>query len=218
VKTTIMLAEDHAILRQGLRGLIERQPDLEVVGEAEDGQAAVDKAQALEPDIIIMDVTMPGLSGIEATRQIKARHAEVKVIALSAYDRSDFVLGMIRAGANAYLLKDNMFDELLKAIGAVMQGQSYLCPEVVKAVMRACSDSQSVSPDLSGEEVDLVKQLAEGLSAKDIATNQGVSIKTVEGRRRRLLRKLHIDSVAELVHYAIAQGLIEAHMPGHAGQ
>lgn len=214
----IMLAEDHTILREGLRGLIDRQPNMEVVGEARDGQSAVDMAHTVKPDLIIMDVTMPGLSGIEATRRIKASDSNVKIIALSAYDRPDFVLGMIKAGAAAYLLKDNLFDELLKAVAVAMEGQSYLCPEVAKVVMNACSDSPSSSPALNEEEIDLVKQLSEGFSAKDIAIEQGVSIKTVEGRRRRLLRKLNIDSIAELVHYAITQGLIEAHMPENACQ
>jgi len=209
----IMLAEDHAILREGLRSLIERQPDMEIIGEAKDGQAAVQMAETLKPDIIIMDVTMPDVSGIEATRQIKANNPGVKIIALSAFDKPDFVLGMVKAGASAYLLKDNLFDELLKAIHAVVQGQSYLCPEVAKVVVQACQKEHTSLSDLNEEELDLVKLLAQGHLAKDIATQQGLSVKTIEGRRRRLLHKLKIDSVAELVHYAISEGLIEAHIP-----
>jgi len=211
----IMLAEDHAILREGLRCLIGSQPDMAIIGEAKDGRAAIELAQTLKPDIIIMDVTMPDVSGIEATRQIKAQNPNIKIVALSAYDKPDFVLGMIKAGASAYLLKENLFDELLKAIQAVVQGQSYLCPEIAKVVVQAAvaTDKRSSPSDLSEEELDLVKILAKGHLAKDIATAQGLSVKTIEGRRRRLLRKLKLDSVAELAHYAITEGLIEAHVP-----
>ncbi len=160
-----------------------------------------------------MDVTMPDVSGIEATRQIKAQNPDVKIVALSAFDKPDFVLGMVKAGASAYLLKDNLFDELLKAIHAVVQGQSYLCPEVAKVVVQACQKEHTSLSHLNEEELDLVKLLAQGDSAKDIATQQGLSVKTIEGRRRRLLHKLKIDSVAELVHYAISEGLVEAHIP-----
>ena len=209
----IMLAEDHAILREGLRGLIERQPEMEIIGEAKDGQAAIELAQTLKPDIVIMDVSMPGASGIEATRQIKANCPGVKIVALSAFDKPDFVLGMIKAGASAYLLKENLFDELLKAIQAAVQGQSYLCPEVAKVVVQACQEEHTSLSSLDEEELDLIKRLTQGLSAKDIATQQGLSVKTVEGRRRRLLHKLKLNSVAELVHYAISEGLVEAHLP-----
>ena len=208
-----MLAEDHAILREGLRGLIERQPDMEIIGEAKDGHAAIELAQTLKPDIVIMDVSMPGASGIEATRQIKANCPGIKIVALSAFDKPDFVLGMIKAGASAYLLKENLFDELLKAIQAAVQGQSYLCPEVAKVVVQACQEEHTSLSSLDEEELDLIKRLTQGLSAKDIATQQGLSVKTVEGRRRRLLHKLKLNSVAELVHYAISEGLVEAHLP-----
>jgi two-component system response regulator NreC len=213
MKIKIMLTEDHAMLREGLRGLIERQPDMDIVGEAKDGRAAVEMALTLKPDVIIMDVTMPDMSGIEATRQIKAQNPDIKIVALSAYDKPDFVLGMIKAGASAYLLKDNLFDELLKAIKATMEGQSYLCPEVAKIVVQACVDEGPSSPRLTQEELSLITRLSLGHSAKDIATQEDLSVKTVEGRRRRLLRKLNIDSMAELVHYAIAEGLIKAPAP-----
>jgi len=209
----IMLAEDHAILREGLRCLIGSQPDMEIIGEAKDGQAAVQMAETLKPDIIIMDITMPEVNGIEATRQIKANNPDVKIIALSAFDKPDFVLGMVKAGASAYLLKDNLFDELVHAIQVVVKGQSYLCPEVATVVVQACQEERTSLSHLDEEELDLVKRLAQGHLAKDIATQLGLSVKTVEGRRRRLLHKLNIDSVAELVHYAISEGLVEAHMP-----
>ncbi len=208
----IMLAEDHTILREGLRNLIECQPDMKVIGEAENGKVAIERAQTLGPDIIIMDVAMPGLSGIEATRQIKAMNPDIQIVALSAFEKPGYVLGMIKAGASAYLLKDYLFDELLIAIQAAAKGDSYLCPKIANVIVRvACATNRPSVPELNEKELDLVKRLAEGLSAKDIAMQLGLSVKTVEGRRRRLLHMLNIDSVAELVHYAIVEGLIEAH-------
>jgi two-component system, NarL family, response regulator NreC len=204
----IMLAEDHAILRAGLQSLIERQAGMEIVGQAENGRQAVDLAVELKPDVIIMDVTMPDINGIEATRLIRAANPDIKVIALSAFDTPDFVMGMVGAGASGYLLKDNLFEDLLKAIEAVMQGQSFLCTEVATIVVRACQEDQTSLSKLEADEIELIRLLAQGHSARDIGAVQDLSIKTVEGRRRRLLKKLHLDSIAELVQYAIAKGLI----------
>ena len=208
--TRIMLAEDHAILRAGLQSLIERESDMEIVGQAKNGQEAVDLAADLQPDVIIMDVTMPEMNGIEATRRIRATHPEIKVIALSAFDKPDFVMGMVRAGASGYLLKDNLFEDLVRAIHAVVQDQSYLCAEVATVVVQACQGDRISPSSLGADELELVRLLARGHSARDIATRHDLSIKTIEGRRRRLLKKLDIDSIAELVQVAIGEGLIPA--------
>lgn len=204
----ILLVEDHAMLRAGLRSLIEGQADLEIVGQAENGRVALTLAAELEPDVIIMDVTMRGMNGVEATRLIKAAHPAVKIIALSAFDKPNFVLGMIKAGASGYLLKDNLFEELLKAIHVVVSGEAYLCPQVTKIVVEDCLEERTSRPNLNEDEIELVELLAQGRSATAIGTLQGMSVKTVEGRRGRLLKKLHLESIAELVQYALAEGVI----------
>ena len=206
----LMLVEDHAILRAGLQSLIEPQTDMQIVGQAENGRKAVELAAELAPDVIIMDVTMPDMNGIEATRLIRAANPGIKIIALSAFDKPDFVLGMVEAGASGYLLKDNLFEDLLKAIRAVMQGQSFLCTEVATVVVQACQEGRTSLAKLDADEIELIKLQAQGHPAKDIAVQQGLSVKTVEGRRRRLLKKLKLDSIAALVQFALAQGLIPA--------
>jgi len=170
VTIKILLVEDHAMLRAGLRSLVEGQTDLEVVGQAENGRAAVTLAAELEPDVIIMDVTMRGMNGVEATRLIKAAHPAVKIIALSAFDRANYVLGMIKAGASGYLLKDNLFEELLKAIHVVVAGEAYLCSEVTKILVEDCLVERTSRPNLNEDEIELVKLLAQGRSATVIGT------------------------------------------------
>lgn len=204
----VMLVDDHAIMRAGLQRLIKDQPDMEIIGEASNGLRAVDLAAELEPDVIIMDVTMPDLNGIEATRRIKEKCPDIHVIALSAFQSPEFVLGMIRAGANGFLLKEDLFDDLLVAIYTVLRGQSYLCPKVASVVLNECSREKPPTMQLNEQDTELVKQLAQGLSAKAIAEQQGLSVKTVEGRRRRLMKKLNLDSVAQLVQYAITEGVL----------
>ena len=206
---TIMLAEDHAIMRAGLHHLIKDETDMDVIGEAENGTSAVEMAAQLKPDVIIMDVTMPDMNGIEATRQIKAKNPDIRIVALSAFNNPDFVLGMLKAGAQAYLLKEDLYDDLLKAIRSVMEDRCYLCPQVASIVVQEACTHDSPSPgNLDKGEIELVTLLAQGHCAKDIAVQQGLSIKTVEAKRRRLLKKLNIESVAQLVQYAIGEGLI----------
>lgn len=142
----ILLAEDYAMLRGGLQSLIERQADMEILDQAESGRSAVELAAELKPDVIIMDVTMADMNGIEATRQVKAAHPEVKIIVLSALGKPDFVLGMIRAGASGYLLKDNPLEDILKAIHVVVEGEVYLCPEVTRIVVQECLEERLSHP------------------------------------------------------------------------
>ncbi len=206
---TIMLAEDHAIMRAGLQRLIRDEIDMEIVGEAENGASAIELAAQLKPDVIIMDVTMPDVNGIEATRRIKAENPDARIVALSAFDTSDFVLGMLKAGAMAYLLKEDLFENLLTGIRSVMEDQCYLCPKVAHIVVQeANAPDQQPQDNLDEGEIALIALLAQGQRAKDIAAQQGMSTKTIEARRRRLLKKLNLNSVAQLVLYASTKGII----------
>ena len=210
----ILLAEDQVVMREGLRSLIDQQADMEVIGEADDGKVAVELARKLQPDVIIMDVVMPNMNGIEAARLIKAKMPDVKTIALTVYDNREYVMGMVRAGISGYLLKDCAFDELLRAIQTVVQNKSYLSPDITAVVLDAQADEQTTSGysddrvALSERDMQIIKLLAEGKSAREIAVKYNLSIKTIEGRRRRIMKKLNIDSLAELVKYAIQKELI----------
>lgn len=212
----ILLAEDQVVMREGLRSLIDQQADMEVVGEADDGKVAVDLARKLQPDVIIMDVVMPNMNGIEAAHLIKAKMPDVKIVALSVYDNREYVMGMVRAGISGYLLKDCAFDELLRAIQTVVQNKSYLSPDITAVVLDAQADEQTTSGysgdrvALSERDIQIIKLLAEGKSAREIAVRYNLSIKTIEGRRRRIMKKLNIESLAELVKYAIQKELISA--------
>lgn len=210
----ILLAEDHVIIREGLLTLINQQADMEVVAEADNGKAATELAKEFKPDVIIMDVAMSGMSGIEATRQIKAEMPALKVVALSAYDNREYVMGMIKAGVSGYLLKDCAFEELVKAIRTVLQDKSYLSPDVAKVVLAVECENQRVltypanNASLSKLDCELIKLLADGKSAREIAEKHDLNIKTVEGRRRKIMKKLNINSMAELVRYAIRKGMV----------
>ena len=210
----ILIAEDHLIVREGLHVLINQQADMEIVGEAENGKAAIELARKLKPDVIIMDVSMPGMNGIEATRQIKTEMPDIKVIALSAYDNREYVMGMVKAGVSGYLLKDCAFEELISAIRTVLQNKSYLSPDAARVVLETQSEIQS-SPGniahnatLSEPDLELIKLVAEGKTAREIAEKNNLSVKTIEGRRRRIMKKLHINNTAELVKYAILERVV----------
>ncbi|UCD50244.1 MAG: response regulator transcription factor [Phycisphaerales bacterium] len=212
----IQLVEDQAILREGLRALIQQQSDMEVVGEADNGQRAVELARQLRPDVIVMDVAMPGTNGIEATQQIKEELPEIRVLALSAYNNAEYVMGMIRAGVCGYLLKDCAFEELVSVIRTVVAGKSYLSPDVARVVLALESAEPPLvrsikkGGTLADRDRELIKRLAEGLSAREIAERDQQSVKTIEGRRRRIMKKLGLNNAAELVRYAVREGLVSA--------
>jgi two-component system response regulator NreC len=205
----IILVDDHGIIRQGLRSLLECQPDIEVIGEADDGRSAIELVRELQPDIVITDVTMPNLNGIDTTRQITSLFPQVKVIGLSGHSNNSFIIGMLKAGASAYVLKQCLFDELLEAIEMVRKGGRYLGPEVTKAIVsdyvQILSESNN-SPleTLSEREREVLQLIAEGKSTKQIAINLHVSTKAIESNRRKIMEKLNSHSIAELVKYAIA--------------
>jgi DNA-binding NarL/FixJ family response regulator len=213
MSTRILIADDHRIMREGLRALLGAQGDITVVGEAEDGRRAVELATRLRPDIVIMDITMPGLNGIEATRQIIAATPGTKVIALSIHSDRRFVQQMFEAGANGYLLKEGAFEELARAIHAVANGRAFVSPGVAGILIEDCvrhmtGRAESAGPPpLSGREKEVLQLLAEGKTTKEIAVILHVGGKTVESHRRQVMLKLQINSVAELTKYAIREGL-----------
>ncbi len=207
-----MLADDHKITRQGLRSLLEKQKDLEVVGEADNGRAAVRLASELGPDVIIMDVTMPDLNGVEAAKQILAKSPEIKIIALSMHSDAIFVTEMLKSGACGYLLKDCAFEELTRAIRTVAEGKTYLSPAisgvVVEDYIHRLTSTEVTGPDiLTDREKEVVQLMAEGNSTKQIALKLHISVKTVETHRRQVMNKLDIHNVAELTKYAIRKGI-----------
>jgi two-component system, NarL family, response regulator NreC len=208
----ILVADDHQIVRQGLRMLLAGEADMEVVGEADNGRKALRMAEELLPNVIIMDISMPDLNGIEATRQLLAQTPGIKVIALSMHSDSLFVMNMIKAGASGYLLKDCAMEELVKAIRTVVANKTFLSPGVSDIVIRDFvsgwqATATSAFNVLSTREREVLQLMAEGKSTNQIADNLCVSVKTVEAHRKQVMNKLGIHSVAELTKYAIRQGI-----------
>lgn len=208
----ILIADDHQMLRDGLRAILEKDPEIEVIDEASDGRTAVAMARTLRPDVVAMDISMPDLNGVEATRQIKAENPAVKVIALSRHSDRRYVLRMLEAGASGYVLKSGAFDELRRAVEAVRQGSSYLSPRitglVIDAHLRPVSQPQSsASPTLGPRELEIVQLLAEGYTSPQIGRKLHISTRTVESHRRNIMKKLGVHSLAEITKYALREGL-----------
>jgi DNA-binding NarL/FixJ family response regulator len=208
----VLLVDDHAIIREGLRSLLEKQPDMEVLADTDEGRRAVELVRELSPDVVIMDVTMAGLNGIEATRLIAAEFPEVKVIALSIHSQRRFIADMLSAGAAGYILKECLFDELVQAIQAVAAGGRYLSPRIADVVVedyvkRLSTTADSPLAALTGREREVLQLVAEGKSTKEIALQLHVSTKTIEANRRQIMEKLDVHSVAELTKCAVREGL-----------
>jgi DNA-binding NarL/FixJ family response regulator len=212
MSTKVLIADDHKIVREGLRALIEKHETMEVVAEAENGLEAVRLVRKLQPDVVIMDLGMPEMNGIEATREVTAHNPKIKVIALSMHSDKRFVLQMIKAGASGYLLKDSAFEELITAIKTVVSNKSYLSPKITDVVIKdylqtLSKGDMSAFSVLTVREREVLQLLAEGRSTKEIAGSLNVSVKTVESHRQQVMEKLNIHSVAELTKYAIREGL-----------
>jgi len=210
--TRILLADDHKIIREGLRTLIEKQSDMKVVDEAEDGRTTVRLANELQPDVVIMDISMPDLNGIEAARQVSIDCPGMKIVALSMHSDRRFVIEMFKAGASGYMLKDCAFEELARAIRVVMANRIYLSPSISDKVVSEYirnlpPEEESAFSALSHREREVLQVLAEGFSTKEIAAKLSVSTKTVETHRQNIMHKLSIFSIAELTKYAIREGL-----------
>lgn len=209
----VLIAEDHKMMREGLRALLEEKLGHECVAEASDGYEAIKKATEVHPDIVIMDITLPYLNGIEATRQIKSRHPEIEVVVLSMHASRNYVLQVLQAGASAYLLKDSALEDLAAALKAVGTGGMYLSPAITTAAAlknEAAGISQKNIADaqrLTRREVQVLQLIADGTLTKEIAAILEVSVKTIETHRKQIMDKLNIRTIAGLTKYCIREGL-----------
>ena len=208
-KIRVLLADDHAILRKGIRMLINSHPDMEVVGEAKTGREAIDEARKLKPDVVVMDISMPELNGIEGTRQICEELTQTKVIGLSMHKDSVYVREILRAGARGYLLKDSEDDDLLRAIRAVSRGEAFLSPAISDAVLTDYRKHVSNPVDLlTSREREVLTMIADGKTNKEIANALNLSVYTVESHRGSVMEKLNLHNTGDIVRFALRNGLI----------
>ena len=211
-KARVLLVEDHVVLRQGLKALFADEPDVEIIGEANNGREALRWVQELQPDIALMDISMPGLNGIEATRQIRQHYPEVKVVILSMHVNEEYVFQVLQAGASGYVLKQADSAEVLTAIRAALSGGSFLSPQISRVVIadyvrRAeARGRESGANRLTPREREVLQLLAEGLSNRAIAQQLAISVKTVESYRSSMMSKLGLSNKTELVRFAFRQG------------
>lgn len=215
-KVTVLLADDHRVVRQGLRALVAGEPDFEVVGEADNGREAVLMAKKLLPDVVVMDIAMPLLNGLEATRQILRQLPATKVLVLSSY--GDYVQPLTQAGAAGYLIKQTAASELLNAIREVRKGNAFFSPSIARRLRDQCRGSlggngspadAATEVQLTSRESEVLQLIAEGQPNKQIADGLGISVKTVEKHRQTLMAKLNIHCIADLTRYAISKGIVE---------
>jgi two-component system response regulator NreC len=213
-KIRVLICDDHALFREGVKTILTANPEFEVVGEAEDGREAVERATKLNPDVALMDISMPVLKGFDATRRIKKERPDVKVLILTVYDDEDLVARCLDAGASGYILKDSPPNQLTYAIQAVSNGQQYMSPRVLTGVVRQFianpTEPKSSYDLLSDREREILVLLAEGVALKDIARRLNLSVKTVEAHKYNLMRKLDLHDRSELIRYAIRKRLVEA--------
>ncbi len=216
-KTTVLLADDHTVVRQGFRLLLQVEPDLAVVGEAETGRQAVELARKLKPDVVVMDIAMPVLNGIEATRQIVDELPSTRVVVLSSYSDDEYVHRVAQAGASGYLVKQTAAADLVKAIREAAKGNAFFSPDISRLLVEHYRGTLSTGAPvrkgtdlLTSREAEVLQLIAEGRANKQIAAELNLSIKTIETHRQRLMNKLNIHDVAGLTRYALAKGLIES--------
>ncbi len=208
----IILADDHKIMREGLRALLAKQKEIEVIAEADSGRGVIELCSQLHPDVVVIDISMPDLNGIDAARQITREAPDIKVIALSMHSDKKYVKEMLAAGASGYLLKDAAFEELGMAIATVLKNKTYLSPQITDTVVKDyvnenVPQNSIASTALSAREREVLQLIAEGKSTRDIAAKLYVSVKTVETHRKQIMDKLGLNSIAELTKYAIREGL-----------
>ena len=211
----IVIAEDHTILRAGLRALLSGQNGLEVIGEAGDGREAIRKVDTLQPDLLLSDLSMPKLNGIDAIREIKSQHPEIKIIVLTVHKSEEYIIAALQAGANGYMLKDASQNELLLAIDYVINGKTFLSPSISDKVVDAFLNTDkkdkpaAVLDNLTAREREILKLVAEGNTNKKIAEHLCISLKTVEKHRSNLMQKLDLRNTAALTAYAIAKKMVD---------
>lgn len=221
-KISVLLVDDHAVVRQGLRALLSQEEDIEVVGEAENGRQAVQVAGKMMPDVVVMDVVMPLLNGLEGTRQILKNHPGIKVLVLSSYSDEDYVQQLTEAGVSGYVVKQSAADNLLLAIREVQKGNAFFSPAIAKRLRDRCrqafADGQPLKKNfvLTSRESEVLQLIAEGLPNKQIAAELCISIKTVEKHRQQVMNKLNIHDIAGLTRYAISKGMVERGAPSTA--
>ncbi len=207
----VLLADDHAMFREGVRTLLKQQEDIEVVGEAGSGQQAVQEVTRLQPDVVLMDIAMPDMGGLEATIEILRLHPHIKVLVLTQYESEDYALPILKAGAAGYVVKKETASELVAAIRAVHRGDSFLCPPVARAVLEGYLRAREAADpydSLSERERQILQMVAEGRTNREIADLLSVSIKTVMGHRASLMEKLGLHDRTDVVKYALRRGLI----------
>ncbi|MEM9177580.1 MAG: response regulator transcription factor [Myxococcota bacterium] len=210
---SIVVADDHGIVREGLRRLLEAEPDLKVVAEAEDGREVLTEVERNRPDIVVLDITMPRMGGLETLERLRSENQDAKVILLSVHNDPPFIQSAIGLRADGYVLKNGRAAEIVTAIREVVKGGSYFSPAVAREIVEQVRSPRTSSPDpftlLSTREREVLQLIAEGLSAKEVATELSISTKTVEAHRTSLMRKLGVKKATELVRYALKHGLIE---------
>ena len=208
-----LIADDHGIVREGLRRLLEAEPDIRVCAEASDGREALDLAKEHAPDLVILDITMPHLGGLETLERLRSEHPDLKVILLSMHGDPTFIESAVALGVDGYILKNSRASEVIAAVRAVMKGGSYFSPPVAREIVEQVRSPRSGGGEpfttLSAREREVLRLIADGLSAKEIAGNLGISTKTVEAHRTSLMRKLGTRKATELVRYALRHGLVE---------
>ena len=214
-KVKILIADDHTMIREGLTAILKMYDDMEVIGEANDGLEVIDKADSLHPDVVLMDIAMPGLGGLEATIEIKKRHREIKILVLTQYKDREYVNRFLKAGVSGYILKKARADELVNAIRTVYKGESYLDPavtdEVIDGYLKKSSGEEETDPynSLTDREKQILKLVAEGKTHKDIAQLLDISAKTVVTHQTHVSEKTGLHTKADLVKYAIKKGIIK---------
>jgi len=211
--TSILVADDHGIVREGLRRVLDAEDDFNVCSEALDGREVLEQIDRYKPDVLVLDITMPRLGGLETLERLRAKHHKVKVILLSVHGDPPFIQSAVALGADGYVLKNGKAEEVVSAIRAVMRGGSYFSPAVAREIVDQLRQPKTATDGpftlLSGREREVLHQIAEGLSAKEIAADLDISTKTVEAHRTSLMRKLGVRKATELVRYALRHGLIE---------
>jgi DNA-binding NarL/FixJ family response regulator len=211
--TSVLVADDHGVVREGLRRLIEAEPDLTVCAEAGDGREVLEQVEERRPDVVVLDITMPRMGGLETLQRLRAKHPQVKAILLSVHSDPPFIQSAVSLGADGYVLKNGRTSEIVSAIRAVTRGGSYFSPAVAREIVEQLRAPQKAAAEpfslLSGREREVLHLIAEGKSAKEIAAELRISAKTVEAHRTSLMRKLGVRKATELVRYALRHGLIE---------